>query len=128
MKYTDEVIVSRALNLWRLAVDKLEDETRKNIAGSGDDIDLVKALIDEINKKKKACNAKRWFYTNSKGENIFFVEALVGQLNKYAQLGDVALQHHPDIVALAWSGFRLLLQVRCVSIVNPITTLAHLLT
>lgn len=52
-KHTDEVMVSRALNLWKLAVDKLEDETRKNIAGSGDDIDLVKALIDEINKKKK---------------------------------------------------------------------------
>ncbi|KAI5838324.1 hypothetical protein DFP73DRAFT_269522 [Morchella snyderi] len=108
---TSAGVLTGPLNLWKIAINKLDGETRKYIAEPENDIDLVKALIEEITQKKKECNAKRWFYTNSKGENVFYVEALVGQLNKYAQIGDVALQHHPDIVALAWSGFRFLLQV-----------------
>lgn len=118
MEYTDRVMVSSPTNLWELAKNKLDGEARKNIAEPENGIDLVKALIEEITEKKKECNAKRWFYTNSKGENVFYVEALVAQLNKYAHIGNVALQHHPDIVALAWAGFRFLLQVRCFSIVT----------
>lgn len=64
-----------------------------------------------IGQKKQEHDDKRWFYINDQGEKIFFVEQLLGQLNKYAKIGDIAIQHHPDIVALAWSGFRFLLQV-----------------
>ena len=39
-----------------------------------------------------------------------FRKALV-VLEKVAKVGDVAIQHHPDVVALVWAGLRLLLQV-----------------
>ncbi|RPB12644.1 hypothetical protein P167DRAFT_574015 [Morchella conica CCBAS932] len=101
----------KSSTLWSQAVDKLEEEDRKSISGSRDNINLVEGFIGEIEKKQEECDKKRWFYTNSRGKNVFLLDGLVTQLNKYANIGDIALQHHPDVVSLAWSGFRFLLQV-----------------
>lgn len=67
-----------------------------------------------ITEKQKDCLEKRWTHQNSSGKRVYVrdsVDALIEQLNKYASIGDVIIQHHPDIVALAWAGFRLILQV-----------------
>lgn len=60
---------------------------------------------------KESHDKTRWFYINEKGERIFIVEKITAQLDKYARIGDLAIQHNPDVVALAWAGFRFLLQV-----------------
>lgn len=72
---------------------------------------LVDELIKDVKEKKGQCEEKRWFKATKEGEKVFLMDALLGQLNRYAKIGDLAIQHHPNIVALAWSGFRLLLQV-----------------
>ncbi|KAI5839141.1 hypothetical protein DFP73DRAFT_222388 [Morchella snyderi] len=97
--------------IWSQAVDRLAEEDRESIPKPGDGINLVKGFIGEVERKQEECNKKRWFYTNNRGNNVFLLDGLVTQLNKYATIGDLAIQHHPDIVALAWSGFRFLLQV-----------------
>lgn len=109
-------------------MDKLEEEDRKSISGSRDNINLVEGFIGEIEKKQEECDKKRWFYTNSRGKNVFLLDGLVTQLNKYANIGDIALQHHPDVVSLAWSGFRFLLQVCSTNFKILIIVLVHYLT
>lgn len=73
---------------------------------------LVDELIKDVREKKGRCEEKRWFRVTKEGEKVFLMDTLLEQLNRYAMIGDVAIQHHPEIVALAWSGLRLLLQVR----------------
>lgn len=82
--------------------------------------DFIDGLITEIDKYNTDINNRRWFRINDKGEKIFFVEKVVFQLERYAQIGDVAIQHNPDVVALVWAGFRFLLQV-----VMPKVSLLH---
>jgi hypothetical protein len=79
--------------------------------GEDGKIQLVHKLIDETKTKKEECDAKRFFYEDSRGEKVFYADALLNQLSKFALIGDIALQQNPDVVALAWAGFRLLLQV-----------------
>ncbi|RPB13463.1 hypothetical protein P167DRAFT_605061 [Morchella conica CCBAS932] len=73
--------------------------------------DFIDGLITEIDKYNTDINNRRWFRINDKGEKIFFVEKVIFQLERYAQIGDVAIQHNPDVVALVWAGFRFLLQI-----------------
>jgi hypothetical protein len=54
---------------------------------------------------------KRWGYYESNGEKIFYADILLTQLNKYMVIGDIVIQANPQVAALAWAGFRLLLQV-----------------
>lgn len=81
---------------------------------SGDEIfpkgSLVKNIINDLTERKKQCDDKRWFIIKD-DRKVFIVDNLLMQLNKYAAIGDIALQHNPDVVALVWAGFRGLLQV-----------------
>jgi hypothetical protein len=83
---------------------------------------LVDELIQEVEEKRGQCEEKRWFRVTKEGEKVFLMDALLGQLNRYARIGDIAIQHHPEIVALAWSGFRLLLQVRDIALYSCVYT------
>lgn len=103
---------NRTPGLWGQALEKLR---KKGLGGFGSEkdggIQLVRKLIDETKARKEECDAKRFFYENTHGEKIFYADALLKQLNKYALIGDIAIQYHPNVVALVWAGFRLLLQV-----------------
>lgn len=102
----------RTSDLWGQALEKLRKKGLEGLDSEKDaKIPLVEKLIDETKAKKEECDAKRLFYMNSCGDQVFYADALLKQLNKYAHIGDIAIQHHTDVVALAWSGFRLLLQV-----------------
>lgn len=61
---------------------------------------------------------------NTAGQKVFYFESLIEQLNKYALIGDISIQHNPDIVALAWSGFRFLLQVSFTLDGHPILSMS----
>ena len=36
---------------------------------------------------------------------------ILKKMDKYAKIGDLAMQHHPEIVALIWAALRMSLQV-----------------
>ena len=36
---------------------------------------------------------------------------ILRKIEKFVKFGDIALQHHPDVVALVWASVRMLLQV-----------------
>ncbi|KAI5836957.1 hypothetical protein DFP73DRAFT_532342 [Morchella snyderi] len=69
----------------------------------------VNALIRQVEILHQ--DKKRLSYKNADGNEIYIADQVFGQLNRYAAIGDIALQHHPDVVALVWAGFRLLLNV-----------------
>ena len=73
--------------------------------------DLIK-LIDD-NKSK--CLDRRWRLKKPNGEVIVFrdvMEKIVKTVNKFKDIGDVAVQYDPSHAALPWAGVRLVLQVR----------------
>ena len=36
---------------------------------------------------------------------------ILRKIEKFVKFGDIAIQHHPDVVALVWASVRMLLQV-----------------
>lgn len=102
----------RTLTPWEQALSRLQPESREGIDFQKDGkVDLLREFIRETTKKKRECEDGRWGYIDDNGKKVFYADILLTQLNRYVAIGDIALQHHPDIVALAWAGFRLLLQV-----------------
>lgn len=81
-------------------------------AHAGEVVAPVECLLNDVKLLKKKVDSKRFSRKNDEGEDVFIADKIFAQLNKYAKIGDIALQHHPDVVALVWAGFRLLLNVR----------------
>ncbi|KAI5853280.1 hypothetical protein DFP73DRAFT_535869 [Morchella snyderi] len=94
-----------------LGVPEIKTEFTANTTGDEGHKDFIDGLITEIKNYNTDINNRRWFRINDEGEKVFFVEKVIFQLEKYAKIGDVAIQHNPDVVALVWAGFRFLLQV-----------------
>ncbi|KAI5839408.1 hypothetical protein DFP73DRAFT_634605 [Morchella snyderi] len=93
-----------------IAVPEITDDSAKRTTEGQVHKDFIDDLIMEIRKYNKDINNRRWFRINDKGEKVFFVEKVIFQLERYAHIGDVAIQHNPNVVALVWAGFRFLLQ------------------
>ncbi|RPB06513.1 hypothetical protein P167DRAFT_116312 [Morchella conica CCBAS932] len=100
----------RSSVLWEKAFTKIREP---NNGHSGDETfpkgSLVENIINDLKERKEQCDDKRWFIIKD-DRKVFIVDNLLVQLNKYAAIGDIALQHNPDVVALVWAGFRGLLQ------------------
>ena len=101
-----------------LLKDKLKPETYDSIVvaqGSASSAqEVVRSIFTDFE------NLGRGTMTGvSKGKETWRRRAnrMLDGLEKVAKIGDVALQHHPGVVALAWAGFRLLLQVYIFSFV-----------
>jgi len=57
---------------------------------------------------------RSWKYKNRNGENVVLrdlFEKMAKWVNKFKEVGDVAVQYDPAHAALPWAGVRFLLQV-----------------
>lgn len=102
-------VASANQTLWQKALEKIAVEDKLGVdlsAGS-----LLRNLIDSTKERKLEIEKKQWVYKNKDGEMVAYADKFLTLLNKYAQIGDIAIQHDPHVVALVWSGFRFLLQV-----------------
>ena len=70
-------------------------------------------MIVDINKKLEGKEC---------GERM---QRIVGSLEKCAKIVDVAIQHHPDIVALVWAGARSILMVGPIEITTRLLPAAY---
>ncbi|KAI5850164.1 hypothetical protein DFP73DRAFT_222812 [Morchella snyderi] len=105
---TIEIAATKRINPWQEAQAKLPKERRERLLKGAscdiNDINLVESLINEVKEKKQSIDeTKRWYHE--------YMGSTLEQLQKYAIIGDIAIQHNPHIVALAWAGFRFLLNV-----------------
>lgn len=104
-----------AEDLWNEAVKTLSDEDRRNIAFSGrDKLDILGDVLKEAEKRKEECLKKRWRFKRSNGDDVILrdlFEKIVTWVNKFREIGDIAMQYDPGHAALPWAGIRFLLQV-----------------
>lgn len=124
MTYGRELICSitrAAENLWHKAFGNLNDEDKRTIDPlHTNKIDILKDVLEAVEKKKLLCLQKRWKYTRRNGEVIILrdlLEKVVVWVNKFKQVVDVAIQYDPLHAALPWVAIRFLLQV-----INPFIT------
>ena len=79
------------------------------------DVDLaLDQALAAAKEKQRCCIEKRWTFT-TKGRTVVLKEkadTVVGWLNRFAAVGDVAANVDPVHVGLPWAGIRLLLEVK----------------
>jgi ankyrin repeat domain-containing protein 50 len=66
-----------------------------------------------VEKKREECEEKRWKF-NINGRQIILrdvAEKVIVWINKFKEIGDVAVNFDPIHAALPWAGVRFLLQV-----------------
>ena len=105
----------RAENLWCRAVEALNEAERAELDFGRPDKRLVlEELLELIEEKKQLCLRRRWKFKNRNGE-LVFLRDILGKMsvwiNRFKEVGDVAMQYDSSHAALPWAGVRLVLQV-----------------
>ncbi|KAL8880552.1 MAG: hypothetical protein Q9198_002068 [Flavoplaca austrocitrina] len=106
---------SRSKGLWEKAFASLNDEDKKLFADSKN-LDKRMFLLETtkvIEEKQKQCAHKEWkIKRNGKViplRDIF--GRMVSWINKFREVGDIAIQYDPAHAALPWAAVRFVLQV-----------------
>ncbi|KAI4129777.1 MAG: hypothetical protein LQ338_002087 [Usnochroma carphineum] len=108
--------MARANDLWDRAVDALSDEDKQAIDFSNvdDKPSILSDLLKAAEEKRQVCMQKRWKYTKKNGEIIILrdvCDKLIGWVNKFKEVGDVAVQYDPAHASLPWAAVRFFLQL-----------------
>jgi hypothetical protein len=105
-----------AEDLWVKAAKTLSDKDQLPIDFNR--VDRLKVLDDvlvAVEEKKQNCLEKRWKYKNSKGEDVILrnlFAKIVVWVEKFKEVGDIAMQYDPMHAALPWADVHLVLQVQ----------------
>ena len=102
-------------DLWANALSELSEEDRSTISsGKESKVDSIQRLLEAAKGKKQQYEARKWvFQFNGKSIVLSDIAAkIVVWVNKFKEVGDVAVNFDPVHAALPWAGFRFLLQVR----------------
>lgn len=105
----------RSENLWDKALEALSDHDKQQIDFSRfDKLAVLNDLLGVVEEKKRRCTEQSWKYKKNDGEVLTLrdsLEKVVKWVNKFKEVGDVAVQYDPSHAALPWAGVRLVLQV-----------------
>lgn len=103
------------IDLWEKAAQTLSDDDKLQIDFSRTDwLVILKDVLHAVEVKKQKCKDKCWKYRKHNGDVVILrdvFEKMVGWVNKFKEVGDVAVQYDPAHACLPWAGIRLLLQV-----------------
>ena len=112
--------------LWAEAADLARDSTSgvdHNSIGSHISVEDVHAAV---RNKLDECTRKRWKYIRSDGQKVVLWDVLtkiMKWVNKFKEVGDVAIQYDAGHVALPWAAIRFMLQAS----VSSVETFGHML-
>lgn len=105
----------RTENLWDKAVEALSESDKQQIDFSRfGKLAVLNDLLDVVEEKKRRCTEQSWKYQKKDGEVVTLrdsLEKVVRWVNKFKEVGDVAVQYDPSHAALPWAGVCLVLQV-----------------
>jgi hypothetical protein len=93
----------------------LDDEDKASIDfHNTNKLDILNDIFVAAEEKKRICSAKCWKYKRGNKEIIIRdqLEKIVGWVEKFKRIGDLAVQYDPGHAALPWAGVRFFLQVR----------------
>ena len=106
-------------DLWNAAVAKPSEEQKANIDfDRPDKLEVVAELLNLTDEARLRCIGKAWRFRRRSDETVI-VRDVLGKVakwvNRFKEIGDVAVQYDPVHAALPWAGVRFLLQVcaRC---------------
>jgi hypothetical protein len=70
-------------------------------------------IVNIVNAKMEECKGHQWKFEIKGNEVVVrdLFEKTLGWVQKFAAIGDTAVQYDPVNAALPWAGFRLILQV-----------------
>ncbi|KAH0551769.1 hypothetical protein GP486_007014, partial [Trichoglossum hirsutum] len=101
-------------SLWKRAVETLDDEDKLDVNFEcADKLAVLEDVLKAVDEKKQACLRGRWRYKKGNREIIIRdqLEKMAKWVNKFKEVGDVAIQHDPAHAALPWAGVRFFLQI-----------------
>lgn len=102
-------------HLWLTALDTLDSQLKASLTGivNNHKGDIVAAILEEAEKKKKLCLQKRW-KVQFRGKTIVLrdlFDKIIAWVNQFAAVVDVAVQYDPGSASLPWAGVRFLLHM-----------------
>ena len=102
-------------DLWDLAIGNLSLEDMEAISPimSNSKLDILQHLHTAAVKKRTNCEDQRWKF-DLNGRQIILrdvAEKIVVWIDKFKQIGDIAVNFDPVHASLPWAGIRFLLEV-----------------
>ncbi|KAJ4303119.1 hypothetical protein N0V90_002011 [Kalmusia sp. IMI 367209] len=114
-------------DLWARAAAQLTDNDKKNLNFSvPDKLNILADLHAEAEKSKQRSIQSRWKYTRKNGQTVILRDVfakLVWWIDKFKQIGDVAVQYDTAHASLPWAAIRFILQIT----VNDVNTFASVI-
>ena len=106
----------RAESLWAKALDTLRGEDKALLdIQQPDKRATLEKLLQTVQEKQELCSQRKWKLKKKTGEVVFLRDVLgkvAKSINRFREVGDVAVQFDPSHAALPWAGVRLVLVVR----------------
>ena len=101
--------------LWGLALEKLSVEEKAAVSTivSDSKLDVLQHLRTAAEKKRNDCEDRRWKFEVN-GRQIILrdvADKILVWVDKFKQIGDIAVNFDPVHAALPWAGVRFLLEV-----------------
>ena len=102
-------------DLWCLALERLSKDDKDALSQITLDskLDVLQHLHTAVIKKRTECEDRRWKFELN-GQQIILrdvAQKIIFWLDKFKQIGDVAVNFDPVHAALPWAGIRFLLEV-----------------
>ena len=90
-------------------METLSDEDKEHIDfNRTDKLAILNDVLAAVEDKRQNCMRGRWRYTRSNGEVIILrdlFEKMAVWVNKFKEIGDVAVQYDPGHASLPWQAF-----------------------
>ncbi len=113
--------------LWNEAAKSVPDLDLPAIdEESIEDGELINTVHTAVQDKLDECIRKRWKYTRSNGQKVVLwdmLDKIMKWINRFKDVGDVAIQYDPGHAALPWAAIRFILQAS----VSSVETFGHML-
>jgi len=76
--------------------------------------ETVESVIQSACQALESFKGRQWKYRSRDGKEVpvaQLIDEVLGRVRMYAGIGSIIIQHDPAFVAIAWGGFKFLLQV-----------------
>ncbi|KAL8992618.1 MAG: hypothetical protein Q9169_006964 [Polycauliona sp. 2 TL-2023] len=104
-----------AVSLWDRAVSSLSDEDKQSFDFCQTDKSKILAgVLQATERKKQLCLQRRWKYTRKNGDVVILrdlCDKAITWVQKFKEIGDVAVQYDPTHASLPWAAVRFFLQI-----------------
>jgi hypothetical protein len=100
-------------NAYEIAIKSLTEDEKNQLSEEVTSC-TVSSVLDAAKVLREDRDDSKWRYTKKNGDVVILrdrFDKIVEGFAKYAQIIDVAIQHHPDITSLVWASARFLIQV-----------------